>query len=107
MLDTMLIIVLAIVLCESVAMSCVKNYNITHSSNYIVFAILAYAAVCFFLNKSLNYNGIAKVNVLWSGLSVLASTLLGVLYFKEVLHGHDYLAMAMIAAGVMILKTTD
>ena len=107
MLTPMLITVLAIVLCESIAMSCIKKYNVTNSSNYMIYAVSAYAAVCFFLNKSLNYNGIAKVNVIWSGLSVLASTLLGVMFFKEKLHGHNYLAIFLITSGVMILKTTE
>ena len=46
-------------------------------------------------------------NALWSGLSVLATTIVGVMMFKEVLHIHDYIAIAMIGGGVMILKVTD
>jgi multidrug transporter EmrE-like cation transporter len=46
-------------------------------------------------------------NALWSGLSVVATTLVGLLLFKETLHIHDFLAIALIASGVMILKVTD
>jgi multidrug transporter EmrE-like cation transporter len=46
-------------------------------------------------------------NALWSGLSVMATTTVGVLYFKESLHFHDFIAIAMIGGGVMILKFTD
>jgi multidrug transporter EmrE-like cation transporter len=37
----------------------------------------------------------------------MATTTVGVLYFKEVLHLHDFIAIAMIGGGVMILKFTD
>jgi multidrug transporter EmrE-like cation transporter len=46
-------------------------------------------------------------NALWSGMSVLATTIVGVMMFKEVLHFHDYIAILMIGGGVMILKVTD
>jgi len=52
-------------------------------------------------------SGIAFTNALWSGLSIMATTTVGVMYFKEELHLHDYMAIGMIGAGVMILKYTD
>lgn len=104
MLDTAIFIIIGIVLFESIAMSCIQNYNLTEYNGYMIFAVLAYSVVCFFLHKTLYYDGIAKVNILWSGLSVVASTLMGVMFFKEELRYHDYLAILMIAIGVIILK---
>jgi len=46
-------------------------------------------------------------NALWSGLSVMATTTVGVLYFKEKLHLHDVIAIGMFGGGVMILKCTE
>jgi multidrug transporter EmrE-like cation transporter len=37
----------------------------------------------------------------------MATTFVGVLMFKEMLHIHDYIAIAFIGAGVLILKFTD
>jgi multidrug transporter EmrE-like cation transporter len=37
----------------------------------------------------------------------MATTVVGILLFKETLHLHDYAAIALIASGVMILKTTE
>ena len=59
------------------------------------------------LVKTFKLTGLAFTNALWSGLSVMATTTVGVLYFKEALHVHDFLAIGMIGAGVMILKFTD
>ena len=55
----------------------------------------------------MNASGMAMTNAIWSGLSVLATTVTGILLFKESLHLHDYFAIALIAGGVMILKGTD
>lgn len=101
------IVILAIVLCEAGAQTCIKNYNLTKGMIYIVTGIILYSIICFLLNKSYSFEGLAKVNLLWSGLSIVASTLIGVLYFKEVLHVHDYFAIAMISAGMYILKSTE
>ena len=59
------------------------------------------------LVQTLKLTGLAMTNALWSGLSVMATTTVGVFYFKEVLHFHDFIAIAMIGGGVMILKFTD
>lgn len=107
MFGPILLIVLAIVACESMAMTCVKKYNSTKEINYMLFAILSYSVLCFLLNMTYNNTGIAKVNILWSGISVAASTLLGVMIFKEKLHTHDFIAIGLIASGIFILKTTE
>ena len=68
--------------------------------------VLFYVGVATLLAESLKLEGLAVVNALWSGISVMATTSIGVLYFKEMLHLHDYVAIAMIGAGVVILKVT-
>jgi multidrug transporter EmrE-like cation transporter len=69
--------------------------------------VLFYSGVGFFLMQTFKLTGLAMTNALWSGLSVMATTTVGVLYFKETLHVHDFLAIAMVGGGVMILKYTD
>ena len=97
--------VLLIVLLETLAMSCFKHS--LNDSRFFMAGILFYTGVGFMLCQTYQYTGMAMTNALWSGLSVMATTFVGVLMFKEVLHFHDYLAIAMIGAGVMILKVTD
>jgi len=63
--------------------------------------------VGYLLCQTFHMTGLAATNALWSGMSVAATTLVGVLLFKEVLHLHDFIAIAMIVSGVMILKTTE
>lgn len=97
--------VLLIVLLETLAMSCFKRSM--DDSKFFLVGILFYTGVGFMLCQTYKYTGLAMTNALWSGLSVLATTIVGVMMFKEVLHIHDYFAIAMITAGVLILKVTD
>jgi multidrug transporter EmrE-like cation transporter len=87
------------------AMSCFKRS--TDSTAWFAVGVLFYAAVGYLLRTTFNSTGLAMTNALWSGLSVVATTVVGTLLFKEMLHLHDFLAIAMIAGGVLILKVTD
>jgi multidrug transporter EmrE-like cation transporter len=96
--------VLVIVGLETCAMSCFKNS--LKDWRFFLFGVLLYIGVGLVLVQTFKLTGLAFTNALWSGLSVMATTTIGVLYFKEVLHLHDYIAIAMIGSGVLILKFT-
>ena len=97
--------VLSIVGLETCAMSCFK-YSL-NDWRWFLIGVLLYTGVGILLVQTFKLTGLAFTNALWSGLSVMATTTVGVLYFKESLHLHDYIAIAMIGGGVMILKFTD
>lgn len=97
--------VLLIVMLETMAMSCFKKS--IDSSAFFAVGVLFYAAVGYLLRLTMNASGMAMTNALWSGASVVATTTVGILLFKEALHAHDYFAIALIVGGVMILKVTD
>lgn len=97
--------VLLIVMLETLAMSCFKK-SIDNSTFFAV-GVLFYAAVGYLLRLTMNASGMAMTNALWSGFSVMATTIVGIMLFKEILHYHDYFAILLIVTGVMILKVTD
>ncbi len=97
--------VLLIVILETSAMSCFKR-SIDNNA-FFALGVLFYAAVGYLLRLTMNATGMAMTNALWSGLSVMATTTVGIMLFKETLHFHDFIAIAMIVGGVMILKVTE
>lgn len=98
--------VLLIVLLETTAMSCFRKS--IDSNAYFAVGVLFYAAVGYLLRLTFNSTtGMAMTNALWSGFSVLATTIVGIMLFKETLHYHDFFAIVMIVSGVMILKVTE
>jgi multidrug transporter EmrE-like cation transporter len=105
MIPRVVFYVLLIVMLETLAMSCFKRS--VDDNKFFMAGILFYAGVGYLLTKTFSLTGMAMTNALWSGLSVVATTTVGVIMFKESLHVHDYLAIAMIAGGVMGLKGTE
>lgn len=97
--------ILMIVALETCAMSCFKSS--LDDWRYFLLGVLLYTGVGILLVQTFKLTGLAFTNALWSGLSIMATTTVGVLYFKEKLHLHDYLAVVLIGSGVMILKFTD
>ena len=93
-----------IVAFETSAMSCFKKS--IDDWRFFVLGVLFYVGVGGMLVQTLKLSGLAMTNALWSGLSVMATTTVGVLFFKEKLHMYDFLAVAMIGGGVIILKIT-
>lgn len=90
---------------ETCAMTCFKTS--LNDWRFFLLGVLLYSGVGILLVQTFKLTGLAFTNALWSGLSIMATTTVGVLYFKERLHLHDYIAVAMIGAGVLILKFTD
>lgn len=97
--------VLLIVLFETFAMTCFKKSN--EFMGFFYGGIFFYAIVGYLLCQTFKFKGLGITNALWSALSVLATTLVGVFIFKEVLHTHDYIAIGLIASGVVILRLTQ
>lgn len=97
--------ILIIVAFETFAMTCFKK-SVSNWRWFFV-GVLFYIGVGLMLVQTFKLTGMAMTNALWSGLSVMATTTVGVLYFKEKLHWHDFIAIAMIGSGVMILKGTE
>ena len=96
--------VLVIVSLEVCEMSCFKSS--IEDWRFYILGVFLYSMVGLMLIQTFKLTGMAFTNALWSGLSVMATTTVGVLFFKERLHIHDYLAIAMIGGGVLILKFT-
>lgn len=97
--------VLTIVMLETAAISCFKR-SVDYTP-FFALGVLLYACVGYMLCQTLNVTGMARTNAIWSALSVAATSIVGVALFKEVLHVHDYFAIALIVSGVMILKVTE
>jgi multidrug transporter EmrE-like cation transporter len=97
--------VLLIVMLETLAMSCFKR-SIDNNA-FFALGVLFYAAVGYLLRTTMNGSGMAMTNALWSGVSVMATTIVGIMLFKETIHLHDLGAIALIVTGVMILKVTE
>lgn len=106
--NTILIYIFIIVIAEGIAQTCLKNYSESKKFIYFIGGLIFYALVSWGLCQSYDIKGgVGIVNLIWSALSIISSFVIGILFFKEVIHYHDILAIILISIGVLILKFTD
>lgn len=105
--NVLIIIILIIVLCETMAITCVKQYHLHGNLCYFMLAIVLYGVVCYLLDKSFYYSNMGITNVIWSGISLLAVAFAGILFFKEKVHFHDLVAGMLISVGILIFRFTE
>ncbi len=96
--------VFLIVLCETIALSLLKQYALTQNLLYFFFGMLAYSAVAFFLVKSFRFAEMGIVNVLWSACSVVFVIAAGYLFFQEKIELTEALGIILVISGVAILR---
>jgi multidrug transporter EmrE-like cation transporter len=105
--NTILNYILIIVIAEGIAQTCLKEYSESKKFIYFLTGLICYGLVSWFLCESYNVQGgIGIVNLIWSALSIVTSFTIGILFFKEVIHFHDVIAIILISIGVLILKYT-
>ena len=109
MLDNLILFYITlIVIFEAVAQSCLKTYSNTSNYNYFIIGIVSYGIVSWLLCQSYTQKGgLGIVNLIWSALSIIVSTIVGILMFKEQFHTHDIIATLLITTGILILRFTQ
>jgi multidrug transporter EmrE-like cation transporter len=106
--NLLLIYIMLIVIFEAIAQSCLKEYSQSNNYNYFYVGILFYGGVSWLLCQTYDQKvGLGLVNLVWSALSIIASTTAGILLFKETFHTHDILAAILITVGILILRFTN
>ena len=93
-----------ILLCETTAISCLKEYAQSSQRRYFLLGLLFYAGVSLFLIQSFTFEGMGVVNAIWSAFSVVFVAGVGALKFHERITGHEILGMILAVSGIIILR---
>jgi len=102
------LVVLGIVIAECVGQSCLKTLFNNPDKTHLYFAgVLSYGVVCYLLILSYRYKSMGLVNVLWSGLSVLAVMTAGALFFHERITTMDMIGTALVLAGIAFIVAEE
>jgi len=64
----------------------------------------SYMALAWTLQKVLPQNSIAVTNAYWNAMTNVTHVLIGSLAFGETLSSRDYLGIALITAGILLLR---
>jgi len=69
----------------------------------IMIAVICYLGIVYTLTKTYDYENIGIVNALWSGLALVSVAVVGYFFFEERFSNQDYVAIALILAGTLLL----
>lgn len=93
-----------IVVLDILAAIAAKYYNITKHPLLLVATFIALGSAGIVFAKSLKYEGMAIVNVLWIAFSIIFITLIGYIYFKETITGLQMAGIVVITLGLVMIN---
>ncbi len=93
-----------ILLCETTAISFLKEYSKIKHAKFFVLGVLLYGGVSYFLIQSFAFEGLGMVNVMWSAFSLISVAAVGVMEFRERMTHMEMLAMSLSIVGIVILR---
>lgn len=99
----LLIIICCIVIAESIAQYCVRKSKEPNCKWYFFFAIIGYTIVCYLLYYSYDHRSIGIINALWSALSIISITSIGIYFYHEKLYLWDFFGMILIIIGIYLI----
>ena len=89
---------------DLIAVVMVKMWHLKGNLLYLIASMIAFAVTAVFAGLSLKYEGIAIVNVLWVSLSTILVTIVGYYIFKESISIQQFIGMAIILLGLIIVE---
>ena len=97
--STIILLVLLIVICETLAQTCLKRSD--QQAVYFVIALFLYGLVCYLLVACyFNQGGMGQVNLMWSSISIISVITVGYLVFGESIDANKLLAIGFAGAAV-------
>ena len=96
-------IIVLITMCEAIAQSCLKKYNLDKNHKYFALALLFYFFVILLLCKSYNYETMGLVNLCWSAFSIVLVIISGIILFHEKITYVDVIGVFIIIFGLYLI----
>lgn len=94
------------ILCEVIATSALKASDGLQHGRFVVWVVAGYACAFYALGLALRTIPIGVAYAIWSGVGIVAVSLIGYVLFKQRLSGGELAGMALIAVGVVVLQVS-
>lgn len=98
--DDLIMIAVAIAIIESVAQNCIKNSNKDNLSGLFLMGLIVYIVVGYLLHYAYHKFPLAKVNVVWSSLSIILAMTLGYVLYNEPMNIWKLMAVLFATAAI-------
>ncbi len=94
---------------EIIAMTLLQKEQLQSNKSYLIIAMAIYGLIIpIIILKTLNYNGIGTVNLMWNILTTVSMVIIGYYYFNEKInHLHVLSLMFGIASIILLYVASD
>lgn len=81
----------------------IKTYYDTQKVYWFFIGVMFYVGVLYLLYKAYFYSGFALANGLWSAFTLILTTVVGVIYYKEKINAMETLGFFLVIIGILML----
>lgn len=102
---TVISIIIAILLFESIGQYHLKKSKETENLMYLLVGMFSYSIICCLLHKCYSYDGMSmgRTNLAWSMLSIFSVTIVGHIMFQEQLNMFDFIGLILCLSGLYLI----
>ena len=100
-----LILIIAIV--ETLSLICLKEGEINNKRHFILCGILGYIIVAYVLCKTLTFEGIGQVNLVWNCITILTAFIAGHLLFNEKVNKYTFYAIVFAIIAIYLAQLSS
>ena len=95
-------ILIAITAIEILAQTFIRTYYDKKALYWFFSGWFLYGVLLYLLYRAYYYTNFAIANAIWSALSIIGITIVGVFYFKESISNMELLGISLIVLGTII-----
>jgi drug/metabolite transporter (DMT)-like permease len=100
-----LILIIAIV--ETLSLICLKEGEVNNKRHFILCGILGYIIVAYVLCKTLTFEGIGQVNLVWNCVTILTAFIAGHLLFNEKVNKYTFYAIVFAVIAIYLAQLSS
>ena len=100
-----LILIIAIV--ETLSLICLKEGEVNNKRHFILCGILGYIIVAYVLCKTLTFEGIGQVNLVWNCITILTAFIAGHLLFNEKVNKYTFYAIVFAVIAIYLAQLSS
>jgi drug/metabolite transporter (DMT)-like permease len=100
-----LILIIAVI--ETLSLICLKEGEINKKNHFIICGFLGYVIVTYVLCKTLNFEGIGQVNLVWNCMTIFTAFIAGHLLFNEKVNKYTFYAIVFAVIAIYLAQLSS
>lgn len=100
-------LILLIAIVETFSLICLKEGNNNGNNHFILCGFLGYIVVVYILCKTLTFEGIGQVNLVWNCVTIFTAFIAGHLMFNEKINKYTFYAIVFAVIAIYLAQLSS